>query len=516
MKKYLKEIKGLIILSNLFFIIETLITSTMLLLPGYLIDQHQITKGNIIKLCLIYMLLFSLYLIVCFISNRLADKRRIKFEKSIKQDFFSAVLERKYEDYYFYETGEYISMQGNDITEMCQNYLSPLISIFRSIIMILIFGIALIIYVDFTITLMIIMCSILAVFVPKITAKELSGRNHKYLDAFGKYTTKISSFFQLYPILDKRSKNKVKEVHAKELTTVLKENMHFRKLNSLAFVFNGGAAEFVGVITFIIVAVFLWKENITIGMATIAFMYSNRFIEPISELNLNIGRIKSVEQIKHKLMQILQYKNREEGKKINSFNEIIVDRVEKNFEHSTVVLPHMILKKSEKYLVIGDNGTGKSVFLKMLMKYYPMNKGTIFFDSTDIRKIDVSNQFAYVAQNSVILETSYYNNITLYGTYSDKNLALYESFFPEHIIEKIKKSSSIMNLSGGEKQIVSIIRSLCMEKQIILWDEPFSAMNKKTIDTFVEHISEIPQTLILIAHNFDDYTKFFSKVYSIK
>ncbi len=64
----------------------------------------------------------------------MADYRRVKFEKAIKKDYFNAVIEKDYEDYNQLSSAEYISMQANDITELCQNYLSPLKDINKLII----------------------------------------------------------------------------------------------------------------------------------------------------------------------------------------------------------------------------------------------------------------------------------------------------------------------------------------------------------------------------------------------
>lgn len=148
MKKYLAKIKLHIAISMVLYIIEVFITSVILLLPGFLIDYYKEGKKYIVELVMLYVLAFSIYLFTCYFSNRIADYRRIKFEKSIKKDFFDFIIEKPYSDFYRYDVGEYLSIQANDITEMCQCYLSPLLSVFRSILMIVAFGISLIVFVD--------------------------------------------------------------------------------------------------------------------------------------------------------------------------------------------------------------------------------------------------------------------------------------------------------------------------------------------------------------------------------
>lgn len=89
MKKYLGIIKGYIILSIIFSLSEAIITSIILLFPGWLVDNFQNGMSYIVKLTILYVFSFTIYLLVSYFSNRIADYRRIKFEKAIKKDFLT-------------------------------------------------------------------------------------------------------------------------------------------------------------------------------------------------------------------------------------------------------------------------------------------------------------------------------------------------------------------------------------------------------------------------------------------
>ena len=116
----------------------------------------------------------------------------------------------------------------------------------------------------------------------------------------------------------------------------------------------------------------------------------------------------------------------------------------------------------------------------------------------------------------MIFDASYEDNISIYGTYSLENLDTYEKYFPEDIINHIKQNSDLKNLSGGEKQVIAMLRVLCSEKPILLLDEPFAAMNQVTIDCFMRHMGEMDRTVLIIAHNIDDYTDTFDENIWIK
>lgn len=512
MKKYLYKIRGYIAFSLIFFVLETLVTSTMLLFPGYLIDNFKNNDKTIMFLIFLYFVLFIVYLLICYISNRLSDKRRIVFEGNIKKDFFNAVINKEYTQFQEFQISEYISMQGNDITEMCQNYLGPMISIYRSVIMIVVFGVSLIAFVDITIALVIIACSILVVNVPNITSNELAKRNHEYFKSVGQYTNKITNLFQSFTILDKQSKKAVMQEHEKEINDVLHKNMHFRKVNSIALVLNGGSVEFVNVAAFVLVAVSLLNGKITVGMALTVFMYSSKFMEPIHELNLSIGKIRSVEKIKEKLALVMSDGRQTNNIPIEQVVDIKTSNFYKKFDKVVIKLVDMKFKAKEKYLLVGDNGAGKSVLLKTLINFNVLDNGEIRINDYDIKDYHVGDLITYSPQNSFVFDANYHDNVTVFDTYNDLMLSTYEEYFPNAVIEKLKNSKSLINCSGGEKQVLCLLRCLCMDKPVLLLDEPFSAMNAATIDIFMQNLNKIDSLVLIIAHNLDNYYDYFSEV----
>ena len=513
MKKYLLSIKKFIILSIVMSMLEALITSVILLIPGWLIDNY--TKGIhfILRLIIFYFIAFTVYLFISYFSNRISDYRRINFEKEIKTDFFNAVISKNYNQYHKYDIEEYVSMQANDIGEMCQNYLSPLLSIFRSVLLIVSFGISLIIFVNYYIALLIILFSIAVVFVPRLTSNKLSEKNKTYLNQVGRYTSSIHKMLEAHDIFDINCKKKIKGIHNRELEKVLSLNMNFRKTNSLAMVLNGGAVEFVSVITFVLVAILLVNDKITVGMATIAFTYSTRFMEPIYELNLCIGKMQSVKKIQDKLLHIIFNKYDYEIFKNKRIDIIHTTPMTRIYGAKKLQLPETKFEYPSKYLITGENGVGKSVLLRLLLNFEKPDEGKVAYDG-ECRE-DVLEHICFVPQNTVIFNASYEDNVTIFHSYEDCFLDKYESFFPKEILDNIKKNTHLSNLSGGEKQVIAIIRALCSGKQIIIMDEPFSAMNQVTIDSFMRHIKRLDRMIIVVAHNVEKYSNLFDDILTI-
>lgn len=163
--------------------------------------------------------------------------------------------------------------------------------------------------------------------------------------------------------------------------------------------------------------------------------------------------------------------------------------------------------------MLGENGIGKSVLLKMLLGFMKPSEGEVLYVPTDITP---NEAICYVLQKPLLFDGSYLDNISVFGTYDCKNLNTYEQYFPTYLIEQIKSSSDLNSLSGGEKQILCLLRAICSEKNVLILDEPFSAMNDIVINSFMNHLKEIDKLVIFVAHNMNQYTDVFDQVYQLK
>ena len=149
----------------------------------------------------------------------------------------------------------------------------------------------------------------------------------------------------------------------------------------------------------------------------------------------------------------------------------------------------------------------------MLLGFMKPSEGEAVYDPKDI----IPNEsICYVPQKPLLFQGSYLDNISIFGTYDCENLNTYEEYFPSYLIEQIKSSTDLNSLSGGEKQILCLLRALCSEKNVLILDEPFSAMNNIVIDSFMNHLKDIDRLVIFVAHNMNQYTDAFDQVYQLK
>lgn len=149
------------------------------------------------------------------------------------------------------------------------------------------------------------------------------------------------------------------------------------------------------------------------------------------------------------------------------------------------------LTKNEKFLIVGENGIGKSTLLKLLMKRLAPNTGNIIFNE----KADI----AYYAQELEILDEdkSILANVKN-GSYSEQELRSWLGNFLFYG-EDVNKKVSV--LSPGEKARVALCKILLTKANFIILDEPTNHFDPETQNIIGENFKTYEGTLILVSHN---------------
>ena len=150
------------------------------------------------------------------------------------------------------------------------------------------------------------------------------------------------------------------------------------------------------------------------------------------------------------------------------------------------------LKPSSFLLIRGPSGCGKSTLLKLIADFLPLQKGKIDFESPQIK-------IGYLHQDCHLIEHwSVGENLELVS--SDKALA---GDFLARFGLKDAQSSLVRNLSGGEKQRVSLIRILLQKPDLALLDEPTAHLDDKNTAEIIQFIKEYLKDKIVIVVSHD-------------
>lgn len=160
----------------------------------------------------------------------------------------------------------------------------------------------------------------------------------------------------------------------------------------------------------------------------------------------------------------------------------------------------------KRYALLGENGSGKTTFVKIL--------GLLDKNFSGTYRINGKEVFGFMFQDNKLLENeSAYNNIFIPLIYSKK----YRYFdrkkrvieISEILgIEKLLKKR-VFQMSGGEKHLVALARAMVNDPSVLILDEPFSSLsieNRKLIMEYVDNIMDENKILVMVTHDSSIYS----------
>jgi len=178
------------------------------------------------------------------------------------------------------------------------------------------------------------------------------------------------------------------------------------------------------------------------------------------------------------------------------------------------------IKPNEKIALVGHSGSGKSTLIKLLYRFYDVDRGEILLDKTNIKEFSqesLREEMSVVPQDCVLFDDTIYNNIA----FSNPNASKSEIFAAikfaqlDKIIQTFpNKENTIVGergikLSGGEKQRVSIARAILANKKVLVLDEATSSLDSETEFEIKKDLEELMRgrTNIIIAHRLSTIMK---------
>lgn len=196
-----------------------------------------------------------------------------------------------------------------------------------------------------------------------------------------------------------------------------------------------------------------------------------------------------------------------------------------NIKYKTILnIPDMIIESGKTTCIIGESGSGKTTLLRLLNKMISPSEGEIFYNSIQLSKIDSvkhRRNVVMLSQSPVIFEGSIKDNLQIGLKFSEKPLADDEELVSAMEIAQLDKplEFNAEQLSGGEKQRLALARILLLDPDVLLLDEPSSALDENTADlitrALVEYSKENNKTLIMVTHSMSIAKNYSDKLFKL-
>ncbi|MCB0271195.1 MAG: ABC transporter ATP-binding protein, partial [Calditrichaeota bacterium] len=264
----------------------------------------------------------------------------------------------------------------------------------------------------------------------------------------------------------------------------------------------------------------LIEENfVTLGVLIAFIQYARMFFRPISDLsdkyNILQGALASSERIFKLLDTVPKIESPRNGHRESQLRGTITfENVEFAYDKEPVLHDiNLSIPMGKRYALVGHTGSGKTTMIRLIGRFYDVQKGNILMDGVDVREWDVQSlrrRMAIVLQDVFLFSGTILDNIRMGSNDipEDKvieaakrvNAHEFISKLPEGYHSRVKERGS--NLSVGQKQLISLARALVIDPDILLLDEATANIDSES-EALIQQALEVVmsnRTAIVIAH----------------
>ena len=286
--------------------------------------------------------------------------------------------------------------------------------------------------------------------------------------------------------------------------------------------FNGPLMNFISNLAYVAIAVlgaiFVIQKTIAVGDILAFFQYIKNFTQPIQQITRVMNLVQTAMAASERIFEFLEIDNEENPSdvKISSLKEeITFENVCFDYNNGENVIRNLSfkVKKGDKIAIIGETGAGKTTIVKLLMRFYDVDSGEIKIDGININDYDkhsVRSLMGMVLQDSWLFSDTIANNIR-YGNLNatdDEVVDAAKNVHADDFIRQLPEGYDTVlnedsdNISHGQKQLLTIARTILTDKEILILDEATSSVDTRTEKLIQEAMDKLMEnrTSFIIAH----------------
>lgn len=351
------------------------------------------------------------------------------------------------------------------------------------------------------------------------------GKKYIYIASYHTKEAQAHFFSSLY---EQFSSIEFIKLYALEETFILRIKKHFHNLLSKILKQQKVTYSFTALENLVNIcaqiALFLsggslvFKGQLTIGSFTVLASYYNIIMNSVRYF-FNLGsQIQDACSSCERLKLLVEEREENYGTQVlTHISNIKLDKVEFYYKNNKVFNDFSLdIVEGKIYVITGKNGSGKTTLLNIINGLYIHEiKGKMYFNGIDVHDLNIPlirrNKMAIVEQKNLLLVDSIYNNIDIYNENISKESIdeMAKILYLDGVIQNLENkyatevTENSSNFSGGEKQKISLVRALVQKKNILLLDEPTSAMDDKSVKKFAEYLLSIKAHRIIIVVTHD-------------
>lgn len=506
----------------LFFINLFLILILIILGNFIKLENRFITMGfglkKIVFISLIFLLLYILKGFLDFLKNNIF----ITMNKSISNDLLSSFNHKIFNlplNFIKSKSSGEIIARYNELLEINDYIPKLIVSTFVDLIIVL-FLTPFLIIISFKLTIVLLIFSILYLIICFSFNNPTLQKVYENINCLSSFNTEVISCVNVMNTTkflnnDENMEKRLKKAIDCFVFNTYKLDNYLNKLNFLKNLI-------IDICYFTIILIGLSESvvgNFNVVNLFTFILLINYFIDPIKDVSINVINYNYIKASITKLNEFSLINNVSIGIKPFVSGDIVIQNLSYAYNGIDNIIHNFScnFKSGYKILLKGSSGCGKSTLCMLISKQINSYKGDILINNININQIndgDIRKNVTYIGQKESLLIDTIENNIKYERNVKDKDFKNICNICEiDNIVKyKVEKYQTMIdessnNISGGEKQRISLARGLINSGSIIILDESLSEVNKDMEERIIKRLFRYykDKTIIYVSHKDYDY-----------
>lgn len=462
---------------------------------------------------------FILLCIALFLLKYASEPRFI--EKAMRQykDFaFQKLTEKSVSSFRRESAATYLSALTNDAGSVEADYLAQQLEVITKAVT---FAGALVMMLWYSplMTAIAAGLTILPLIASILTGGKLQAAERRVSDRNRDFTAALTDFLGGFSVVKTfKAEREIVRLFAQSNRTLEGEKYARRRLKTLVGMI-GAVTGIVAQLGVFLAGVYLalTGRGLTAGAVILFVNLMNFMIEPVAQLPGLLASRKAVLGLVGKLAEALEDDAEAGGgtERAELRKDIRLENVSFSYDGEKEILHQLsaTFEAGKAYAVVGASGSGKSTLLNLLTTAGAEYQGEILFDGTDLRRIAPESLYeltSVIQQNVFVFDASIRDNVAMFREFSEDELddAIGRAHLSGLLAERgrdYRCGENGKRLSGGEKQRISIARSLLKRASLLLADEATAALDAETARQVTSDLLDLNGvTRIVVTHTLNE------------
>lgn len=254
----------------------------------------------------------------------------------------------------------------------------------------------------------------------------------------------------------------------------------------------------LGYVAVVMMSAFLMiSGRITVGNAQAFFQYIRNFTQPITQLSQVSNMLQMLAAAAERIFEFLDEEEEDDtaplSESLRATGSVEFDHVRFGYIPEKTVIHdfNCSVEPGQTVAIVGPTGAGKTTLMKLLMRFYDVNAGSIRVNGADVRSLpreDLRSNFAMVLQDTWLFKGSIRENIRYGNIEADDAMveAAARTALADHFIRTLpggydfELNEDASNVSQGQRQLITIARALLADRPILILDEATSNVDTRT------------------------------------